>query len=95
MTICRIRKIFLYVLNIDHLKLSLQAETYKKCGKKTKQNKLLEYLNVPSRPYECILKFAFGFRPFNSLAKAAFSLQNCLANTFHKHGRYAREVTQV
>ena len=85
----------LYVLNIDHLELSLQPKTYKKCCKKTKQKKFLEYLNVPSRPYECILNIAFSFRPFNSPAKAAFRLQNCLANTFHKHGRYAREVTKV
>lgn len=81
----------LCVLNIDYLELLLQAETYKLCGKKTKQ-KLLEYLNVP---YKCILKFVFGFRTFNSPVKAAFRLQNCPANTFHGHGKYAREVTQV
>jgi len=95
MTICGIRQILLYVLNIDHLELPLQPETYKKCGKKTKQKKHLEYLNVPSILYECILTFAFGFRHFNSPAKAAFSLQNCLANNFSKDSGYAREVMQV
>lgn len=56
MTISRIKQILFYVLNIDHLELSLPPEIYKKCGKKTKQNNFLGYLNVPSKLYKTVFQ---------------------------------------